>query len=263
MESRKKFLSAACQAAVEAGGYLLRGLNRKKEVDFKGQVDLVTSYDRRSEEIIYYRLRRAFPGHSFLAEEEIREQKPSDYCWLVDPLDGTTNYAHGLPVFCISIALTYREEIITGVIYDPNRQEMFTAVRGEGAYLNGKPIRVSETGELDKSFLATGFPYDVRTSPDNNLNHFASFAVRAQAIRRLGSAALDLCYVACGRFDGYWEMKLKPWDLAAGALLVQEAGGRVSNFQGLEYVVSSPDIVASNGRIHQTMLEILAPGLVK
>ncbi|MCX8160249.1 MAG: inositol monophosphatase [Candidatus Saccharicenans sp.] len=257
------FLPAARKAALEAGRYLLQGLSQSKKVSYKGQVDLVTSFDRRSEEIIYDRLSRAFPGHSFLAEEEIRHDRASDYCWLVDPLDGTTNYAHGLPVFCVSIALAFKGEIILGVVYDPNRQEIFMAVRGQGANLNGHPIRVSRTRRLDRSLLATGFPYDVRTSRDNNLDHFSNFAVRAQAIRRLGSAALDLCYVACGRFDGYWEKKLKPWDLAAGVLLVEEAGGRVSDLQGKKFKLPGPHVVASNGHIHRPMLEILSLGRVK
>ncbi len=263
MDNPRIFLPVARRAALEAGRYLLQGLNQKKRVAFKGQVDLVTSFDRKSEEMIYSRLGQAFPDHSFLAEEEIHQERASDYLWLVDPLDGTTNYAHGLPVFCVSIALAFRNEIILGLVYDPSREELYTATRGQGAYLNGKPIRVSKTRKLGRSLLATGFPYDVRTSQDNNLDHFASFAVRAQAIRRLGSAALDLCYVACGRFDGYWEKKLKPWDLAAGALLVEEAGGRVSNLEGEKFNLSSPHIVASNGYIHRSMLDILSPGLVK
>ncbi|MDI6697411.1 MAG: inositol monophosphatase family protein [Candidatus Saccharicenans sp.] len=263
MDNPAIYLPEAREAAQEAGRYLLQGLGQKKEVDFKGQVDLVTSFDRRSEEMIFRRLSQAFPDHSFLAEEEIRRDRASDYCWLVDPLDGTTNYAHGLPVFCVSIALSFKKEVVLGVVYDPAREEIFTAVRGQGAYLNGQPVRVSETAELGRSLLATGFPYDVRSSNDNNLDHFSNFAVRAQAIRRLGSAALDLCYVACGRFDGYWEKKLKPWDLAAGSLLVEEAGGRVSNLEGGDFNVFSPHIVASNGHIHQSMLEILSLGLVK
>lgn len=263
MDNPAIFLTEAREAALEAGRYLLQGLSQKKEVDFKGQVDLVTSFDRRSEEMIFRRLSRAFPDHSFLAEEEIRQDRASAYCWLVDPLDGTTNYAHGLPVFCVSIALSLKKEVVLGVVYDPAREEMFTAVRGQGAYLNGQPVRVSGTAELGRSLLATGFPYDVRSSNDNNLDHFSNFAVRAQAIRRLGSAALDLCYVACGRFDGYWEKKLKPWDLAAGSLLVEEAGGRVSDLEGGDFNVFSPHILASNGHIHQSMLEILSLGFVK
>lgn len=256
-------MEVARVTAVKAGNYLLEGLNQKKKVDFKGQVDLVTVYDRQSEEMIYEELSRAFPDHSFLAEEAISKDNESDYCWVIDPLDGTTNFAHGLPIFCVSIALSFRNEVVVGVVYDPTRKEMFVASKAGGAYLNDHPIRVSETAELDKSLLATGFPYDVRTSPNNNLNHFSHFAVRAQAVRRCGSAALDLCYVACGRFDGFWEMKLKPWDLAAGALIVKEAGGRTTDFYGREFDLSSPDIVASNGLIHQSMLEIIRLGLVK
>ncbi|NPV83353.1 MAG: inositol monophosphatase [Candidatus Aminicenantes bacterium] len=263
MDRPEIFLPAARKAALEAGRYLLEGLSQAKRVTYKGQVDLVTSFDRRSEEIIYDRLSRAFPGHSFLAEEEIKRDRDSDYCWLVDPLDGTTNYAHGLPVFCVSVALAFRNEIILGLVYDPSREELYSATRGRGAYLNGKPIRVSKTRKLDRSLLATGFPYDVRTSQDNNLDHFANFAIRAQAIRRLGSAALDLCYVACGRFDGYWEKKLKPWDLAAGALLVEEAGGRVTDLAGKKFRLPGPHIVASNGYIHRSMLEILSLGCVE
>jgi len=257
------YLEQARLVALEAGRYLLDGLSAKKKIDYKGQVDLVTAYDRKSEEIIYEKLSRAFPDHSFLAEEELSKDTDSDYCWIVDPLDGTTNFAHGLPIFCVSIALILKREIIAGVVYDPNREEMFSATKGKGVYLNNEPVRVSETQELDKSLLATGFPYDVRVSPNNNLSHFSNFAVRAQAIRRCGSAALDLCYVACGRFDGFWEMKLKPWDLAAGALMVREAGGKITDLCGQEFEISSPDIVASNGLIHHSMLEIIRLGLVK
>ncbi|HEK86541.1 MAG: inositol monophosphatase family protein [Candidatus Saccharicenans sp.] len=263
MESYLKILEAAKKAAIKAGDYLLSGVSEEKKIDFKGQVDLVTAFDRKSEEMIYQELSRAFPEHSFLAEEAIRKDNKSEYRWVVDPLDGTTNFAHGLPIFCVSIALTFRQEVVVGVIYDPNRREIFTAIKGEGAFLNDRPIKVSKTAELDKSLLATGFPYDVRTSPDNNLNHFASFAVKAQALRRCGSAALDLSYVACGRFDGFWEMKLKPWDLAAGSLLVKEAGGQTTDFYGRDFELSSPDIVASNGLIHQSMLEIISLNIIK
>jgi len=263
MSDMVKYLEVARQAALKAGQYLLKGLTEKKTIDFKGQVDLVTAYDRKSELMIFEEFNRAFPEHGFMAEEDISKSGRSDYCWIVDPLDGTTNFAHGLPIFCVSIALARGQDIVIGVVFDPTRQEMFTACKGEGARLNDRRIMVSETEELDKSLLATGFPYDVRTSPRNNLDHFSNFAVRAQAVRRCGSAALDLCYVACGRFDGFWEMKLKPWDLAAGALMVKEAGGRITNFSGAEFELSSPDIVASNGRIHKAMLEIIGISFVK
>jgi len=263
VENVERYLKVASEAALKAGSFLLKGLKQKKQVDFKGQVDLVTSFDRQSEEIIFEEISRSFPDHSFLAEEAISKLNQSDLCWVVDPLDGTTNFAHGLPIFCISIALVRQGEILAGVVYDPNREEMFLAGKGYGASLNGVTIMVSETGELDKSLLATGFPYDVRTSPNNNLSHFSNFAVKAQAVRRLGSAALDLCYVACGRFDGFWEIKLKPWDLAAGVLIVKEAGGRVTDLYGREFELSSPDVVASNNLIHKSMLEIIKLGLVK
>ncbi|MDD8031774.1 MAG: inositol monophosphatase family protein [Acidobacteriota bacterium] len=263
MPKRDKYLEVAEQAAIKAGHYLLKGLAEKKKINFKGQVDLVTPFDLKSEEIIFETINRIFPEHDFLAEEAINKNHQSDYCWVVDPLDGTTNFAHGLPFFCISIALIFKSEIIRGVVYDPTRKELFTASQGLGAYLNGQEVRVSQTSELGNSLLATGFPYDIRTSPDNNLNHFSNFALRAQAVRRCGSAALDLCYVACGRFDGYWEMKLKPWDLAAGVLIVKEAGGRVTDFRGQAFEISTGEAVASNDRIHQAMLGILRLGLGK
>ncbi|HRD01887.1 MAG TPA: inositol monophosphatase family protein [Candidatus Saccharicenans sp.] len=257
------YLKAAVKAARQAGDFLLAGLHQAKKVDFKGEIDLVTAFDRKSEEMIFNELSSLFPDHNFLAEENIRRDNHSDFSWIVDPLDGTTNFAHGLPIFCVSIALTCREEVIAGVVYDPNRREMFTAIKGEGAYLNDRPVRVSLTTELDKSLLATGFPYDVRTSPDNNLNYFSHFALSAQAIRRCGSAALDLCYTAGGRFDGFWEIKLKPWDLAAGSLFVREAGGKTTDLFGREFNLNSPDIVASNGLIHQAMLEIIRISQIK
>lgn len=252
-----RYLKAAAKIARQAGDFLLTGLNQAKKVDFKGEVDLVTAFDRQSEEMIFNELNELFPGLNFLAEESIRKDNHSDFGWIVDPLDGTTNFSHGLPVFCVSIALAFKGEVVAGVVYDPNRAELFSAIKGGGAFLNDRPARVSSTGELDKSLLATGFPYDVRTSPDNNLNYFSRFALKAQAIRRCGSAALDLCYTAYGRFDGFWEIKLKPWDLAAGSLLVKEAGGLTTDLSGREFSLKSPHIVASNGLIHPAMLEII------
>ncbi len=252
-----RFQPAATKAARQAGDFLLSGLAQAKKVDFKGEVDLVTTFDRQSEEMIFRELSAQFPAHNFLAEENIRQDNHSDFSWIVDPLDGTTNFAHGLPIFCVSIALAFKGEVVVGVVYDPTRAELFSAIKGGGAALNGRQLGVSLTEELDKSLLATGFPYDVRTSPDNNLNYFSHFALRAQAIRRCGSAALDLCYTACGRFDGFWEIKLKPWDLAAGSLLVKEAGGLTTDLEGREFDLASPDIVASNGLIHQAMLEVI------
>jgi myo-inositol-1(or 4)-monophosphatase len=257
MDRRDEFLEAAKAAAREAGGLLRENLDKRGEIMFKGTVDLVTHFDRKSQEMIFRRLSAAFPGHGFLAEEGLSLPGTSDCRWIIDPIDGTTNFAHTFPVFCVSIALEQKGVVAVGVIYDPMRDELFEAVRGRGAFLNGARVRVSEIPELGKALLATGFPYDVRTSSFNNVREFNAFIVRAQAIRRCGSAALDLCYVACGRFDGFWELKLKPWDVAAGALIVEEAGGRVSDFEGRTFDPFNQRALASNGRIHEEMRKVL------
>jgi myo-inositol-1(or 4)-monophosphatase len=257
MDRRDEFLEAAKAAAHEAGGLLRENLDKRGEIMFKGTVDLVTHFDRKSQEMIFRRLSAAFPGHGFLAEEGLSLPGTSDCRWIIDPIDGTTNFAHTFPVFCVSIALEQKGVVAVGVIYDPMRDELFEAVRGRGAFLNGARVRVSEIPELGKALLATGFPYDVRTSSFNNVREFNAFIVRAQAIRRCGSAALDLCYVACGRFDGFWELKLKPWDVAAGALIVEEAGGRVSDFEGRTFDPFNQRALASNGRIHEEMRKVL------
>lgn len=266
--SRRKelrhFLEVATQAALAAGDYLRRRIHRVGQVDYKGAVNLVTDCDRYSQRIIKSTLRQAFPSHGFLAEEDHHhEAGKEDYCWLIDPLDGTTNYAHGFPIFCLSIALEKDGEILIGVVYDPMRHELFQAMKGQGARLNGRRIKVSTTSSLNHSLLATGFPYDLRESPINNLVHFENFLFCVQAIRRCGAAALDLAYVACGRFDGFWELKLNPWDVAAGSLLVEEAGGLVTDFRGGKLDLASGEIVASNGLIHPSMIKILAKGLKK
>ena len=178
--------------------------------------------------------------------------------WIIDPLDGTTNYAHGYPVFCVSIALENKGKVILGVVYDPMREEMFVAVHGKGAYLNGKKISVSDCSNISKSLLATGFPYDIRESKENNLDYFNSMAINVQAIRRAGAAALDLANLAAGRFDGFWELKLKPWDTAAGGLLVTEAGGVISDIAGKKWNLQSPSLLASNGLIHEQMIKVLS-----
>lgn len=253
-------MSAAEGAAREAGVMLRQGMSQRREIFFKGTVDLVTNFDQKAQEIIFNHLSVTFPGHGFLAEEGLRREKAGDFLWIIDPLDGTTNYAHRFPVFCVSIALEFRGKVVLGLVYDPIREELFSAVEAEGAYLNGQKIRVSPVGDLNRSLLATGFPYDVRESRINNIIHFNNFLVRAQAIRRCGSAALDLCYVACGRFDGFWELKLKPWDVAAGALMVKEGGGRLSDFSGAEFNVSKAETLASNGLIHEAMITVLRAG---
>jgi myo-inositol-1(or 4)-monophosphatase len=252
-----RYIQIAAEVAQEAGQLLLDRLRTDFSVAHKGDVNLVTDVDLAAEEKIVSRLQAAFPHHSFLAEERHAQAPPGPYRWIVDPLDGTTNYAHGYPVFCVSIALEIEGEVHFGVVYEPNLKELFTVTRGEGARLNESPIRVSQTRSVDRSLLATGFPYDIRSSTENNLNHFCRFALRSQGVRRAGSAAMDLCYVACGRFDGYWELKLHPWDCAAGYLMVREAGGVVTNFRGERGSIYERECIASNGIIHEEMREIL------
>jgi len=260
MDDLREFIGAGEAVVREAGLYLRTNLGRRVDASFKGTVDLVTPFDVGAQEILVGRLAAAFPTHGFLAEEGLARAGSSDCRWIIDPLDGTTNYAHAFPVFSVSAALECAGRLVLGFVYDPMREEMFRAEAGRGAFLNGAPVHVSGASDLDRSLLATGFPYDVRTSPVNNLGHWGHFVVRAQAIRRCGSAALDLSYVACGRFDGFWELKLKPWDMAAGALMVAEAGGRVTDLEGKAFALEAPGIVATNGLIHPVVVEILGLG---
>jgi myo-inositol-1(or 4)-monophosphatase len=252
----------AARVARKAGQVLQKRLGRTKRIDYKGAVNLVTEMDFLSEKIIVSEIRKQHPDHGFLAEEKARKQTLSPYRWIIDPLDGTTNYAHGYPLYGVSIALERQGEIVLGVVYDPSRDELFVAQEGKGARLNGRRIRVSSVRELSRSLLATGFPYDLRDNPVNNFDHFQNFAYRVHAVRRSGSAALDLCYVAAGRFDGFWEMKLGPWDLAAGSLMVREAGGKVSDFQGRPLGLDGSCVLASNGQIHGEMIKVLKKGRV-
>jgi myo-inositol-1(or 4)-monophosphatase len=256
----KTMSDAAVKAAELAGEIIASRASRERKVTYKGKVNLVTEVDRLAERAIIGSIKKRFPGHSFLAEETGMSQQESEFLWIIDPLDGTTNYAHGFPVYCVSIGLHYLDSVILGVVYNPNLGELFTAIKGDGARLNGKRIAVSRTRSLARSLLATGFPYDIRESENNNLDHFSAFAVRAQAIRRAGSAALDLCYLACGRFDGFWELKLSPWDVAAGSLMVAEAGGITSDFNGRKFNVFMKEMLASNGKIHRQMMETLRFG---
>lgn len=257
MPGEQEFLEAAREAAFETGRMLRGALAEEVRISFKGTVDLVTQFDGRAQQMIDARLRLRFPDFGILAEEGLSRDTGSPYRWIVDPIDGTTNFAHRFPIFSVSIALEKNGEGLIGVVYDPMRDEMFTAVRGQGAFLNGARIRVSSIDDLDRSLVATGFPYDLRISPVNNVRHFNNFILRVQAVRRCGSAALDLSYVACGRFDGFWELKLKPWDVAAGALIVREAGGRVSDFGGGGIPSFHSDLVATNSLIHEGMLDII------
>lgn len=252
-------LDFAVETAREAGALLRDHFGRAVDVRYKSSsIDLVTEVDLLSEALIRERIAAHYPRHEILAEESGRHAGASEYCWLIDPLDGTTNYAHGYPFFCVTLALEYRGEIVLGVAYDPLREELFVAERGAGATLNGRPIRVSQTDALARGLLATGFPYDIRSRPEESLDYFARFVRTAQAIRRDGSAVLDLCYLACGRFDGFWELGLKPWDMAAGTLMVQEAGGRVTRLDGGPFHLYEPQILASNGLIHEEMIAVLA-----
>ncbi len=253
----KIYFRASREAALKAGRMLKDSIGQSSEIFYKGTVDLVTNFDTRAQRMIIDHISSRFPDHDYLAEEGLSQKKGAEFRWIIDPLDGTTNYAHSFPVFTVSIALERNGEVILGLVYDPMREEMFSAVKGEGAFLNKKGIKVSAVDDLNKSLLATGFPYDIRTSEVNNIAHFNNFLTRAQGIRRCGSAAMDLCYVACGRFDGFWELKLSPWDMAAGALIVQEAGGRISDFRNEEFTIFGSEILASNGLIHQKIVKVL------
>ena len=252
----EELLHRVTLAAREAGALLLDHLGRI-HVELKGAVDLVTEADRASERLLVERLHQMLPEATILAEEGSGRSGTSGLRWVVDPLDGTTNYAHGFPVFSVSIALEENGVTQLGVVLDPSRDECFTARRGHGASLNGAPIRVSVIDTLDAALLVTGFPYDVRTTARDNLTQFWAFLKTAQAVRRGGSAALDLCYVAAGRFDGFWEESLAPWDMAAGALIVEEAGGRVTGYRGEAHDIESGNILATNGRVHEEMQTIL------
>lgn len=250
----------AKKLAVKAGKILKENIYKKRRISYKGRINLVTEMDTLSENLIVEEILKKYPDHSILAEESHNIESKSSYRWLIDPLDGTTNYANGIPFFCVSIALEEEGEIKFGIIYNPMLEELFTAKKGEGAYLNNKRIYVSKTKNLKDSVLATGFPYDIAESVDNNLDHFANFSLACRAIRRPGSAGIDLAYTACGRFDGFWELKLSPWDMAAGYLLVKEAGGKITDLRGGKFSIYKREIVASNGIIHSQMLKILERG---
>jgi myo-inositol-1(or 4)-monophosphatase len=253
----QKYLDTAVRAALAAGTIQKERLWSEHEICFKGEINLVTDVDRDCEALIVAVIREEWPGHDILAEENEYAPAGSGFRWIIDPLDGTTNYAHGFPWFCVSIALEIAGEVRLGVIYHPMMAELFTVVKGEEAFLNGKQLRVSKREPLKSCLLATGFPYDRTRDNENNFTHFENFQMAARAVRRAGAAALDLAYVAAGRLDGYWECKLKPWDVAAGQLLVTEAGGRVTNHAGEAFSVYDHRILASNGLIHGEMVEVL------
>lgn len=253
-------LNFAIQTAREAGGILIDRLGRAL-VSNKGAIDLVTEADLAAEKLIIERINSHYPRHAILAEEsgasvELAPTEKSEWKWIIDPLDGTTNYAHGYPCFCVSIAIERAGAIEIGVVYDPMRDEIFAAERGRGAHLNDRPIHVSSVQELNRAMLCTGFPYNVRERPDF-AREFTNFTMEAQAVRRDGSAALDLAYVACGRFDGFWEDGLSAWDTAAGVILIEEAGGRVTDFRNAPLNIYTPKVLASNGLVHEAMMRVL------
>lgn len=244
--------------ARQAGELLRDGYEREHQIRYKGVTDLVTEVDEQSEAFLLGEIRKRFDGHRILSEEIGEVDGREEHLWYIDPLDGTVNYAHGVPIFSVSIAYAHRGSLLLGAVYDPLREEMFLAERGRGAWLNGRPIRVSSTQELQHSLLVTGFPYDAWNTEHNNFEYFVRFAKRSQGVRRLGSAALDLCYVAAGRFDGYWELSLKPWDAAAGALIAEEAGAKVSRADGSDDYLRSPlSILAAPPVLHAQILAVL------
>lgn len=255
---RPVFLTTAIEAVIRAGELQMAQLGQAFRIDKKGTTDLVTEVDLAVERMFRELIAARFPDHQILAEELGGAAAiPPGPCWVFDPIDGTTNYAHGVPIFCASLALEIDGVPEVAAVYDPNRKELFTAERGGGAFLNGAPIRVSAARDLVDALLVTGFPYDVRTRIDEIVGLFGAFVAQARAVRRLGSAAIDLCWVAAGRMDGFWEADLKPWDLAGGALIVAEAGGRVTDIAGGPFTSRGGHVLASNGHLHDAMLEVI------
>lgn len=248
--------------ARKAGEILMAGFRQDIAITSKDEdIDLVTEMDGRSEAFLLEQVRSRFPSHQIITEESGIHGENGRYAWHVDPLDGTVNYAHGIPIFSVSLAFAVDGRVEKGVVYDPSQDECFSAERGKGAFVNGQRLQVTRTGRLEQALLVTGFPYDIWTNPENNLDHFVRFAVRTQGVRRLGSAALDLCYVAAGRFDGFWELRLKSWDVAAGGLIAEEAGARVTDLGGNpDYLQPVPSILAANPALHREMLHLLNNG---
>ncbi len=244
-------------AAFKAGSMLQSRLGKISIIDKKGAIDLVTEADTESEKIIIDTIRQAFPDHTILAEESGLNQGQIDHMWIIDPLDGTTNFAHQLGLFAISIALAWKQEIVLGVVLSPATGELFTAIKNQGAHLNGRPIKVSSAKTVSESLLVTGFPYNVKEILDPVITRFASCLRASQGLRRLGSAAIDLCYVASGIFDGFWEQNLKPWDTAAGELIAREAGATITDFANNPFTMDKTEILATNGHIHAEMLGLL------
>jgi myo-inositol-1(or 4)-monophosphatase len=258
----ENFLDPAVEIAHEAGALLNSLFEGSIEIHYKGPMDLVTKADRRSEALITERLRQRFPQHAIVAEEGGSHEAHSEFCWYVDPLDGTTNFAHRLPVFCVSLGLARRNEVIGGVIYDPVHKELYTAELGGGAYLNGRRLSVSRTEHLAEGLVATGFP-PYASDHELNIQYYFRFTQACHGVRRAGSAALDLCSVAAGHLEGFWELKLNPWDKAAGVLMVMEAGGRVTDLSGGPFKLLENEVFASNRFVHDSMLQIFAEYLAQ
>jgi len=257
MAADKNFVPAMESIAREAGALLLEKFKQRIGFTYKGDADLVTAADKAAEKLITDRIREQFPGHDLFGEEGTRTNHGSDYRWYIDPLDGTTNFAHGLPVFCVSLGLQYRDLLIAGVVYDPTREELFAAEKGSGAYLNGERLHVSRVDNLAESLTGTGFPSHKRHQ-NPNIYFYHVITLRTHGVRRAGSAALDLANVASGRLDGFWEFNLNPWDTAAGVVLVEEAGGLVTRFDGSPWLFDSKETLASNGIVHKAMIEVMA-----
>jgi myo-inositol-1(or 4)-monophosphatase len=258
MPSNPLLLSTAIEAVIKAGQIQMDFIDSGFKISKKGAIDLVTEADVAVETMFRKLIAERFPDHTILAEEfgQDKETRGASHCWVFDPIDGTNNYAHGLPIFCSSLALEIDGRGEIGAIYDPTRKELFVGERGGGAFLNGRPIHVSEAATLVESMLVTGFPYDIHKRIPEIVGLFGDFVGKARAVRRLGSAALDICYVAAGRMDGFWEQDLKPWDIAAGAIILEEAGGKVTDFNGGPFLSRRPQLLATNGRIHDQMLGI-------
>jgi len=253
----RELVSFGSKLAIESGRILKKGIAGKIKVTYKGRINPVTEFDLKAERHIIAQIKKKFPAHSILAEEGQGSKTASEYTWVIDPLDGTVNYSHNFPVYAVSIALCKNFVPIAGFVCDPERDELFWAVKGNGAFLNKKKIKVSTKRKLVRSLLSTGFAYNIQTARRNNLGMYARMSKKAQGVRRSGSAALDLSWVACGRLDGYWEYYLAPWDMAAGVLIVTEAGGEISCINGNKYSIFRNDVVASNGRIHNQIRSVL------
>lgn len=253
-------LEFAIQCAFESGRIQAEYFQKRIGIHHKGEINIVTDVDIACQKRIIELIEKEYPEDCIIAEEKVNIFDEERNKWIIDPLDGTTNYAHGYPFFCTSIAYEVKGEVVVGVVYNPILNELFFSQKGQGAYFNGEKMHVSSINDMKQALLSTGFPYDLPTSTKNNINHFVNFLYHAQAVRRDGSAAMNLAYIACGRFDGHWEMKLNPWDMAAGALLVREAGGTITDFKGEDFSIYGDELVASNGLLHDRLIEVLREG---